>query len=82
MALLSESSEREGGKERANYECYIGGFFGYLSGTATMWLGSLLVALATKVFHSQVAGFIPIAGLLALGLLGLFTVKGGGRAEA
>ena len=59
-------------------------FFGLfsLSGTATMWLGSLLVALATKVFHSQVAGFIPIAGLLALGLLGLFTVKGGGRAEA
>jgi UMF1 family MFS transporter len=56
-------------------------FFGLfsLSGTATMWLGSLLVALATKVFHSQVAGFIPIAGLMALGLLGLFTVKGGGR---
>ncbi|USQ94976.1 MFS transporter [Caulobacter sp. RL271] len=56
-------------------------FFGLfsLSGTATMWLGSLLVALATKMFHSQVAGFIPIAGLLALGLVGLFTVKGGGR---
>ena len=56
-------------------------FFGLfsLSGTATMWLGSLLVALATKVFASQVAGFIPIAGLLALGLVGLFTVRGGGR---
>ncbi len=56
-------------------------FFGLfsLSGTATMWVGSLLVALATKMFDSQVAGFIPIAGLLALGLLGLFTVKGGGR---
>jgi UMF1 family MFS transporter len=56
-------------------------FFGLfsLSGTATMWLGSLLVALATKVFASQVAGFIPIAGLLALGLVGLFTVKGGER---
>jgi UMF1 family MFS transporter len=56
-------------------------FFGLfsLSGTATMWLGSLLVALATRVFESQVAGFIPIAGLLALGLIGLFTVKGGGR---
>ncbi len=56
-------------------------FFGLfsLSGTATMWLGSLLVALATKLFHSQVAGFLPIAGLLALGLLGLFSVKGGGR---
>ena len=56
-------------------------FFGLfsLSGTATMWLGSLLVALATKIFASQVAGFIPIAGLLALGLVGLFTVKGGRR---
>jgi UMF1 family MFS transporter len=56
-------------------------FFGLfsLSGTATMWLGSLLVALATKMFTSQVAGFIPIAGLLALGLVGLFTVKGGER---
>ncbi|HJV42969.1 MFS transporter [Caulobacter sp.] len=56
-------------------------FFGLfsLSGTATMWLGSLLVALATKVFASQVAGFLPIAGLLALGLFGLFFVKGGGR---
>ena len=56
-------------------------FFGLfsLSGTATMWLGSLLVAVATKLFASQVAGFLPIAGLLALGLVGLFTVKGGGR---
>ncbi len=56
-------------------------FFGLfsLSGTATVWLGSLLVAVTTKIFQSQVAGFLPIAGLLALGLLGLFTVKGGGR---
>ena len=56
-------------------------FFGLfsLSGTATMWLGSLLVAVATKLFASQVAGFLPIAGLLALGLVGLFPVKGGGR---
>ena len=56
-------------------------FFGLfsLSGTATMWLGSLLVALATKVFASQVAGFIPIAGLLGVGLVGLFWVKGGER---
>lgn len=59
-------------------------FFGLfsLSGTATMWLGSLLVAIATKVFASQVAGFLPIAGLLALGLIGLFAVKGGGREPA
>lgn len=56
-------------------------FFGLfsLSGTATMWLGSLLVALATRMLHSQAAGFIPIASLLFLGLLGLFTVKGGGK---
>jgi UMF1 family MFS transporter len=56
-------------------------FFGLfsLSGTATMWLGSLLVALATKIFQSQVAGFLPIAALLALGLVGLFAVKGGGK---
>jgi UMF1 family MFS transporter len=44
-----------------------------------MWLGSLLVALATKIFASQVAGFLPIAALLALGLVGLFAVKGGGK---
>lgn len=56
-------------------------FFGLfsLSGTATMWLGSLLVALATRVFQNQAAGFLPIAALLFLGLVGLFTVKGGGK---
>lgn len=56
-------------------------FFGLfsLSGTATMWLGSLLVALATRIFQSQAAGFIPIAALLFLGLVGLFSVKGGGK---
>jgi UMF1 family MFS transporter len=56
-------------------------FFGLyaLSGTCTMWLGSLLVALATKMFASQVAGFLPIVGLLLLGLIGLFFVKGGDK---
>ncbi len=56
-------------------------FFGLyaLSGTATAWLGSLLVALATAIFHSQVAGFLPIAALLLLGFLVLFLVKGGER---
>lgn len=56
-------------------------FFGLyaLSGTATAWLGSLLVALATAIFHSQVAGFLPIAALLLLGLCVLFLVKGGER---
>ncbi len=59
----------------------IAAFFGLfaLSGTATVWLGSLLVALATRIFQSQVAGFVPIVGLLLLGSLGLFLVKGGGR---
>jgi UMF1 family MFS transporter len=56
-------------------------FFGLyaLSGTATAWLGSLLVALATAIFHSQVAGFLPIAALLLAGLCALFLVKGGDR---
>lgn len=54
-------------------------FFGLfaLSGTATMWLGSMLVAASTKIFHSQVAGFLPIIGLMLVGLIGLFFVKGG-----
>lgn len=54
-------------------------FFGLyaLSGTATVWLGSLLVALATAIFKSQVGGFLPIAALLLLGFCGLFLVKGG-----
>lgn len=59
----------------------IAAFFGLfsLSGTATVWLGSLLVALATKIFQAQVAGFIPIMALMLVGLIGLSTVKGGGR---
>ncbi|MBO9559028.1 MAG: MFS transporter [Caulobacter sp.] len=56
-------------------------FFGLyaLSGTATMWLGSLLVALATAVFKTQVGGFVPVAALLLAGFCVLFTVKGGER---
>jgi UMF1 family MFS transporter len=56
-------------------------FFGLyaLSGTATAWLGSLLVALATAIFQSQVAGFLPIAALLLAGFCVLFLVKGGDR---
>lgn len=50
-----------------------------LSGTATVWLGSLLVKLATQTFHSQKAGFIPIALLLVLGFIGMAFVTGGGR---
>jgi UMF1 family MFS transporter len=56
-------------------------FFGLyaLSGTCTMWLGSLLVALATFVFKSQVGGFVPVAALLLAGFCVLFLVKGGER---
>lgn len=56
-------------------------FFGLyaLSGTVTVWLGSLLVKVATDTFQSQQAGFAPIAGLLLLGLIGMFFVRGGGR---
>ncbi len=58
-------------------------FFGLyaLSGTVTVWLGSLLVRIATETFHTQQAGFAPIAGLLLLGFIGMFFVRGGGRAS-
>lgn len=56
-------------------------FFGLyaLSGTVTVWLGSLLVRVSTEAFGSQQAGFAPIAVLLLLGLIGMFFVRGGGR---
>ncbi|MDP1630968.1 MAG: MFS transporter [Caulobacter sp.] len=59
-------------------------FFGMyaLSGTLTVWIGSLLVSLFTTLTHSQTGGFIPIAGLLILGLVGMMFVKGGGRLPA
>ena len=50
-----------------------------LSGAATVWLGSLLVKLATGIAGTQQAGFAPIAGLLLVGLVGMAFVKGGGR---
>lgn len=51
----------------------LGSYFGIfgLSGTVTLWVGSLLIGLATAAFHSQQAGFIPIAALLVLGLVGV-----------
>jgi UMF1 family MFS transporter len=52
-----------------------------LSGTVTVWIGSLLVGIFTGVFKSQQAGFIPIAGLLIVGLAGLMFVRGGGKDE-
>jgi UMF1 family MFS transporter len=59
----------------------MGAFFGLyaLSGTATMWLGPLLLEQATRIGGTQAAGFVPIIGLLAAGLLLLLFVKGGGR---
>ena len=56
-------------------------FFGLfaLSGTVTVWLGSLLVTLFTAIFKTQQAGFIPIAGLLILGFIGMLFVRGGNR---
>ncbi len=59
----------------------IGAFFGVyaLSGVATSWLGPTLVNLGTSVTKSQQGGIASIVVLLALGLIGLFFVKGGGR---
>jgi UMF1 family MFS transporter len=59
----------------------LGAFFGLyaLSGTATMWLGPLLVEQATRIGGTQQAGFVPVIGLLAAGLVLLLFVRGGGR---
>ena len=59
-----------------------GAFFGVyaLSGTATVWLGSLLVNLGTKIFKTQQGGFATITVLLALGFVGLLFVRGGAPA--
>ena len=59
----------------------IGIFFGLfvIAGTATMWLGPLLVQIATVATGSQRAGLLPISGLLVAGLLLLLLVRGGGR---
>ncbi len=59
----------------------VGVFFGLfaIAGTATMWLGPLLVEIATATTQSQRAGLLPIPGLVAAGLIVLLFVKGGGR---
>ena len=59
-----------------------GTFFGLyaLSGTATLWIGSALVLLATGLTHTQQAGFVALAVLMTLGFIGLLFVRGGGRA--
>ncbi len=59
----------------------LGAFFGLyaLAGSATMWLGPLLVETATRAGGTQAAGFWPVIGLLVVGLALLALVKGGGR---
>jgi UMF1 family MFS transporter len=56
-------------------------FFGLyaLSGTVTVWLGSMLVRIFTGVFKTQQAGFAPIAMLLIVGFIGMLFVKHDGR---
>lgn len=55
----------------------LGTFFGLyaLSGTATMWLGPLLVALGTVWFQSQQGGLAMVLLLLGSGFLMLLTVR-------
>ncbi len=59
----------------------VGVFFGLfaIAGTATMWLGPLLVEVATRASGSQRAGLLPIPGLVLVGLVILLFVRGGGR---
>ena len=54
-----------------------GAFFGLfaLSGTATVWLGPLAVQTAVSSFHSQQAGNVAIAILMALGFIPLSLVR-------
>ncbi|MET0271574.1 MAG: MFS transporter [Phenylobacterium sp.] len=58
-----------------------GAFFGVyaISGVATAWLAPTLVNLGTSLTNSQQGGFATIILLLALGLVGLMFVRGGGR---
>ena len=55
----------------------IGIFFGLfvIAGTATMWLGPLLVQLATMWSGSQRVGLLPIVGLLLAGVVLLQRVQ-------
>ena len=61
----------------------LGAWFGLygLSGTATAWLGPMLVEAFTRASGSQRVGFAPVALLLTGGLIGLLVVRGGGRLE-
>jgi UMF1 family MFS transporter len=61
----------------------IGVFFGLfaIAGSATMWLGPLLVEIMTRASQSQRIGILPNAGLALAGMLVLLAVKGGGRLD-
>lgn len=56
---------------------HTGVYFGLyaLSATATAWLGPMLVAMFTRAYHSQQAGFIPVAVLFVIGFVGVLLVK-------
>ncbi len=58
-----------------------GAYFGVyaLSGTATSWLGPLLVNQGTHIFKTQQGGFATVTVLLLIGFVGLFYVRGGNR---
>ena len=60
-----------------------GAFFGVfaLSGVATAWLAPTLVNWGTEATKTQQGGLATILVLLAIGLAGLFFVRGGGRLE-
>jgi len=55
----------------------VGIFFGLfvIAGSATMWLGPLLVQIATALSGSQRVGLLPISGLLLAGLALLQLVR-------
>jgi UMF1 family MFS transporter len=55
----------------------VGSWFGLyaLSGTATVWLGSALVGLATALWGTQQAGFGVLVALLVCGFIGMAYVK-------
>ena len=59
----------------------VGVFFGLfaIAGSATMWLGPMLVEIATSATGSQRLGLLPVSGLVLVGLMMLQFVKGGGR---
>ena len=61
-----------------------GAFFGVyaLSGVATAWLAPTLVNIGTRATGTQQGGFATLLLLLAVGLAGLFLVRGGGRGAA